>query len=420
MDNFNFKNFTENVLKINQTGNARTLEQKVIPRIDTKLNRKFLASGENLDILNKTDPRSNHFKEPGKKLPGPKECMKVRRSVVNRIDFLQRRLFAQQKYSVLLIFQGLDAAGKDGCIFRILKGVNPAGCQITGFQQPSKKELLHDFLWRTTKALPEKGKIGIFNRSYYEDVIVTKVHPEILQKQGINEIDEQFWQSRYESIRNFEKHLSNNGVLILKFFLNVSKKQQAYRLWKRLKNKELTWKFSKTDLEERKYWDNYMRVFNDTITQTNTPYAPWFIMPADNKHYLRMSVAQILESALRNLNIPRPKLQSGVTKKMIKEGKRILEQEMDGLPLYYQKTFSLENDDPYESEYPLDDTTTENLEKLFNNYTSTDTFDKKRFLDDKKSKLSTTTKARINTEDNIDLATFLKIIASSDDASNIV
>ena len=163
-----------------------------------------------------------------------------------------------------------------------------------------------------------------------------------------------------------------------------------------------------------------MRVFNDTITQTNTPYAPWFIMPADNKHYLRMSVAQILESSLRNLNIPRPKLQSGVTKKMIKEGKRILEQEMDGLPLYYQKTFSLENDDPYESEYPLDDTTTENLEKLFNNYTSTDTFDKKRFLDDKKSKLSTSTKARINTEDNIDLATFLKIIASSDDASNIV
>ena len=399
--------------------------QDVIPNINSELKEKFLAPTSDLDLLNRTDPRNKYFQNKEGKLLTPKECIQRKQIIVDNIDFLQRRLFAQKKYSVLLIFQGLDAAGKDGCIFRVLKGINPAGCQIVGFQQPSKTELLHDFLWRTTKELPEKGKIGVFNRSYYEDVLVTKVHPEILKKQGYDNVDEKFWESRYESIRNFEKHLADNGVLILKFFLNVSKKQQAYRLWRRLKNKEMTWKFSKTDLVERQYWDNYMSVFSDAITQTNRPHAPWFIIPADNKHYLRMSVAEILESALNNLDIPQPELQSGINDEIIQKGIEQLEKELNGVPIYYKKTYGIlfkgddeiEKDERSEVRYPLTDQQTKDLEEIFRENT-TDFLNKKEFY--KNFSITDVLKEKFNKYEKINLGEFLKLIAEFQIADDII
>lgn len=406
----------------NQTGGLTN--NQVIPVINSELASKFMVNQiEDLDLLNKTNPQNKYFNKK-KSLPSPSECIHIRKLIVNKIDCLQRSLFAQRKYAVLLIFQGLDAAGKDSCIFRVFKGVNPAGFQITGFQQPSKKESLHNFLWRSTLKLPEKGKIGIFNRSYYEDVLVTKVHPDILKNQGIEKINKEFWESRYESIRNYEKHLSNNGVLILKFFLNVSKEQQAYRLWKRLMNNDMTWKFSKTDLIERKFWNEYMQAFQEAIIATNTSYAPWFIIPSDNKHYLRMTVAQILESALRNMNIPKPKLQSGITSEIINKSLKHLETSQQGVSLYHKKTYSEDkhDDELSELEYPLDNTTTQNLEKIFNKYKNDLGFlIKYDFFNDFNLLFKSDKNLTIfNKENNIDLGLFLKKVSLLDIANDII
>jgi PPK2 family polyphosphate:nucleotide phosphotransferase len=220
----------------------------------------------------------------------------------------QELLWASDTHSVLVIFQAMDAAGKDGTIKHVMSGVNPQGCQVFSFKRPSDEELDHNFLWRYMKALPERGRIGIFNRSYYEEVLVVKVHPEILERQKLpqGKRGKGFWQDRYDDLNQFERHLIRNGTLILKFFLNVSKAEQKRRFMERLEDPEKHWKFSAADLVERGYWDDYMKAFEDALNATSTEWAPWYVIPADNKWITRAVVADILSSAIQGLKLSYP------------------------------------------------------------------------------------------------------------------
>lgn len=220
----------------------------------------------------------------------------------------QRLLFAQDQYSILLIFQAMDAAGKDSTIRHVLSGVNPAGCQVTPFRQPSARELDHDFLWRTTKALPERGRIGVFNRSYYEEVLVVRVHPEFLLNQKLPEqpVLHELWEQRYDSIRAHEAHLARNGVIILKFWLNVSKEEQKQRFLERINDPKKRWKFSLGDIHERRLWDHYMDAYEQMLNATSRPWAPWFSIPADDKPYMRYRVAKTIAKTLDTLNLRYP------------------------------------------------------------------------------------------------------------------
>jgi PPK2 family polyphosphate:nucleotide phosphotransferase len=223
---------------------------------------------------------------------------------------LQEKLYADDKWSVLLIFQAMDAAGKDGAIKHVFSGINPQGCQVTSFKSPSSEELDHDFLWRCTKNLPERGRIGIFNRSYYEEVLVVKVHPEFLaaQKLPAEVSDGNFWKKRYQDISQFEKYLHNNGILVLKFFLHVSKKAQKERFMERLDNPDKNWKFSTADVKERQHWDEYQEAYEEMIRNTASEHAPWFVVPADKKWYTRAVVAAAVIEAIDSLNPQFPKL----------------------------------------------------------------------------------------------------------------
>ncbi len=223
---------------------------------------------------------------------------------------LQELFWASNTYSMLIILQGIDAAGKDSTISHVMSGINPQGCQVIGFKTPSMEELDHDFLWRYTKALPEKGRIGIFNRSYYEDVLIVKVRPEVLEKQKLPPKDEgkQFWNQRYEDINMFERHLVRNGTVVLKFFLNVSKKKQKQRLLDRLKNPDKEWKFSLTDLSERSKWLDYMDAYEDMLNNTSTEWAPWYIIPADKKWVTHASISDIILSQIKKLDLKYPVL----------------------------------------------------------------------------------------------------------------
>jgi PPK2 family polyphosphate:nucleotide phosphotransferase len=220
----------------------------------------------------------------------------------------QELLYASDTHSVLLIFQAMDAAGKDGTIRHVMSGVNPQGCQVFSFKKPSAEDLDHNFLWRYMKALPERGRIGIFNRSYYEDVLVVKVHPEWLGPGAPSAPDERFWEKRYEDINNFEKHLSRNGTLILKFFLHVSKDEQKRRFLERLTNPEKHWKFSDADLAERDHWKAYRHAFEAALTATSTKRAPWHVIPADRKYVARAIVADIVTTAIQGLGLEFPKV----------------------------------------------------------------------------------------------------------------
>ena len=223
---------------------------------------------------------------------------------------LQERLYAQDQWGVLLIFQAMDAAGKDGAIKHVMSGVNPQGCQIYSFKGPSPEDLDHDFLWRTTRCLPERGRIGIFNRSYYEEVLVVRVHPELLEKQKLPPelVSKNIWEERYEDINNFERYLSRNGYVIRKFFLHLSNKEQKKRFLSRLDEPEKNWKFSSADARERQRWDDYMETYDGMIRQTATPHAPWHIVPADNKWFSRLVVAAVIVDALQELDLQFPKL----------------------------------------------------------------------------------------------------------------
>lgn len=220
----------------------------------------------------------------------------------------QELLYAADTRSVLIILQAMDAAGKDGTIRHVMAGVNPQGCQVFSFKKPSAEELDHNFLWRYMKSLPERGRIGIFNRSYYEDVLVVKVHPEWLGPGAPAKPDKAFWEKRYEDINNFEKHLTRNGTLILKFFLHVSKDEQKRRFLERLTNPEKYWKFSEADLAEREHWKEYRKAFEDALTATSTKKAPWWVIPADRKYVARAIVADVITTSIQNLGLEYPKV----------------------------------------------------------------------------------------------------------------
>jgi PPK2 family polyphosphate:nucleotide phosphotransferase len=232
----------------------------------------------------------------------------VLREGVMRLANLQERLYAQDRWGVLLIFQAMDAAGKDGAIAHVMSGVNPQGCQVFSFKAPSAEDLDHDFLWRTSRNLPERGRIGIFNRSYYEEVAVVRVHPEILAKQRIpqNLVTKDIWQERYDDINAFERYFARNGYVILKFFLHVSKDEQRRRFLQRLDEPEKNWKFSEGDVKERAHWRHYMRVYEDMIRHTATPHAPWIVVPANKKWFARWVVAAATIDALDQLNLKFP------------------------------------------------------------------------------------------------------------------
>lgn len=247
---------------------------------------------------------------------------------IERLANYQNILYAQNTYSLLIIFQAMDAAGKDSTIKHVTSGVNPQGFQVFSFKGPSAEELDHDYLWRTTKALPERGRIGIFNRSYYEEVLVVRVHPEMLKKQQLPHLPEgnKIWKQRFEEINNFEKYLVNNGVIVLKFFLNVSKAEQKKRFLQRIDFPEKNWKFSDSDVRERAFWDDYMNAYEEVFNNTSTEWAPWYIIPADRKWFTRLTVANIICTKLQELNLQYPTV-SEEHKQQLLQAKRILEQE---------------------------------------------------------------------------------------------
>ena len=240
--------------------------------------------------------------------PGKKDNKKRLKERRDELGDLQRILYAHDRHAVLLVFQAMDAAGKDGTIRAVLEGVNPAGCQVFSFKKPSSLELDHDFLWRTAKRLPERGRIGVFNRSYYEEVLVVRVHPGILDGQQLpSSVDrERIWEDRYESIRDHETHLARNGTVILKFFLHVSKEEQRQRFLSRLDEPEKNWKFSKADLRERGYWDDYQVAYEEALRETSRAHAPWYAIPADDKSFMRATVADIVVSRLQQLDLHYP------------------------------------------------------------------------------------------------------------------
>jgi PPK2 family polyphosphate:nucleotide phosphotransferase len=227
-------------------------------------------------------------------------------SHVDRLDKLQQRLYASDQYAILLIFQAMDAAGKDGAIRHVMSGVNPQGCQVFSFKHPSTGELAHDFLWRTTRDLPERGKIGIFNRSYYEEVLIARVHPEILSAENIPDPPKHIWDQRFRSIRDLERHLHANGTRIVKFFLHLSKEEQRKRFLARIDEEDKNWKFSAGDVEERKFWKDYMHAYQECLAATSTDDCPWYIVPADDKPNSRLIVSQIILETLDRLDMRYP------------------------------------------------------------------------------------------------------------------
>lgn len=248
---------------------------------------------------------------------------------IARLSELQDILYAQNQNALLIIFQAMDAAGKDSAIKHVMSGLNPQGVDVTSFKQPSSEELDHDYLWRSMKNLPERGRIGIFNRSYYEEVLVVRVHPDILQFQQLPdklETDKNIWKKRFEQIRNFENYLAENGVHVLKFFLNVSKDEQKKRFLKRINTPEKNWKFSAADVKERGFWDDYMQAYEDALSNTSTKNAPWFVVPADNKWFTRVAVSEIIIEKMESLNLQYPTL-SDAHLQSLAEAKKLLEAE---------------------------------------------------------------------------------------------
>ena len=237
---------------------------------------------------------------------------------IARTAELQDQLYAQGNWSILLIFQAMDAAGKDGAISHVMSGINPQGCQVYSFKAPTSTDLQHDFLWRTTCSLPERGHIGIFNRSYYEEVLIVRVHPEILksQKTPPSLVGKKIWKERFEDICCFERHMARSGTVIRKFFLNVSKKEQKKRFLARLDHPEKNWKFSAADIHERKWWDDYQDAYEDMIRNTSTEEAPWYVVPADNKWFTRLVVSCVLVDTLESLNLSYPKVDPAKQKEL--------------------------------------------------------------------------------------------------------
>ncbi len=243
---------------------------------------------------------------------------------VKQLSELQNVLYADNRQALLIIFQAMDAAGKDSAIKHVMSGINPQGCQVFSFKHPSTEELDHDFLWRTTRCLPEKGRIGIFNRSYYEEVLIVRVHPELLTAQGVQgKADKGFWAERYRSINGLEQHLSQNGTRIIKFFLHLSREEQRQRFLKRIEQPEKNWKFSLADLAERAHWDDYMSAYEACLSATSTKHAPWYVIPADDKATARLLIADVIADTLRDMNLSYPVL-TGAQQRELKEARKRL------------------------------------------------------------------------------------------------
>ncbi|MEO7099528.1 MAG: polyphosphate kinase 2 family protein [Luteolibacter sp.] len=278
--------------------------------INPKLLKQFLVEpGSEVDLKDYlTDwTATDEAKELGKELI-KERAAEILEESQKQLSEAQELLYASDTHSVLIVLQAMDAAGKDGTIRHVMSGVNPQGCQVFSFKKPSAEELDHNFLWRYMRCLPERGRIGIFNRSYYEDVLVVKVHPEWLGPGSPAKPDKRFWEKRYEDINNFEKHLSRNGTLILKFFLHVSKDEQKRRFLERLTNPDKHWKFSEADIEERDHWKAYRKAFEEALTATSTKRAPWHVIPADRKYVARAAVADIITTAIQGLGLKFPEV----------------------------------------------------------------------------------------------------------------
>ncbi|HAL83228.1 MAG TPA: polyphosphate--nucleotide phosphotransferase [Mucilaginibacter sp.] len=251
--------------------------------------------------------------------------------LIKQISGLQEALYADKRYALLILFQAMDAAGKDGAIAHSLSGLNPQGCEVFSFKQPSAEELDHDFLWRHYKALPEFGRIGIHNRSHYENVLITKVHPELLLNErlpGVNsvkDVDKNFWEHRYESIRSVEKHLTINGTVIIKFFLHLSKDEQKDRFLKRIDDPDKNWKFSVADIHEREFWDDYMDAYEKAIKETATEHCPWYVLPADKKWFTRIAISTIILDTLKGLKLKYPVLPKAEKDKLVEAKKTLLD-----------------------------------------------------------------------------------------------
>ena len=268
---------------------------------DDSFRLKDIDPGDTLDFTSEDKPRAKEALAMG----------------VSLLAELQDMLYAQDRWAVLLIFQAMDAAGKDSAVKHVMSGVNPQGCQVFSFKAPSEEDLDHDFMWRCVRRLPERGRIGIFNRSYYEETLIVRVHREFLERQKLPPelVTKDIWQERFQDIRYFERYLTRNGVVIRKFFLHVSKKEQKKRFLERIEEPEKHWKFSASDIEERQYWDEYMGAYEDTIRNTATKHAPWYVVPADNKWFTRVVVAAAVIEALSSLNLHYPE----VSKEKLKE-----------------------------------------------------------------------------------------------------
>lgn len=285
------------------------------------LKKLLVEPGSKVSLARDFDASYKHF--------GKKVSAEMLAADIERLAELQDKLYANNTHALLVIFQALDAAGKDGTIKHVMSGINPQGCQVFSFKQPSAEDLDHDYLWRSFKALPERGRIGIFNRSYYEEVLVARVHPQILQRQQIPDSARKHpWKQRFEQINNFEKYLEANGIHVVKFFLNVSKAEQKRRFLERIERPDKNWKFSASDAKERQHWDEYMEAYEDCFNHTSTEWAPWHIIPADHKPTMRLAVARVLIHVLEGLDLKYPEVTAEQRAELLK-AKHLLESEPD-------------------------------------------------------------------------------------------
>ncbi|HEY4326775.1 MAG TPA: polyphosphate kinase 2 family protein [Mucilaginibacter sp.] len=285
------------------------------------INKFKIGDNKNFSLKDFDTSYSANFKK--------EESEHILKDLVKQTSELQSALYAADKYALLILFQAMDAAGKDGAIAHAMSGLNPQGCEVYSFKQPSAEELDHDFLWRHFKAMPQRGRIGVHNRSHYENVLVTKVHPELLLKErvpcikNVKDADKKFWDQRYESIRGFEQHLTRNGTVIIKFFLHVSKDEQKERFLERIDDPDKNWKFSASDIYERKFWDDYMDAYEKAIKETTTEQCPWYILPADKKWFTRIAISAIILDTLKSLKLSYPVLPKE-EKEKLEEAKKIL------------------------------------------------------------------------------------------------
>ncbi|MGA8299889.1 MAG: polyphosphate kinase 2 family protein [Terriglobales bacterium] len=292
-------------------------------KIDKMLKKYRVESGKHFRLKD-YDPADTHGLDSESK----DEAQKLLADGVEKLSELQDVLAAQDRWGLLIILQAMDAAGKDGTIKHVMSGVNPQGVDVTSFKVPTAEEMSHGYLWRTSQHAPARGRIGIFNRSYYEEVLVVRVHPEVLANEKLPNalVTNDIWEERYEDISNFERYVTRNGIAVVKFFLNVSKKEQKRRFLERLETPDKNWKFSTADLRERGFWDDYQAAYEEAIRATATKYAPWYVIPADHKWFTRLVVAQVLVDELKALKLEYPKV-SGEQKKALAEARKRLDKE---------------------------------------------------------------------------------------------